>query len=453
VTVCDAAAGPEPAGGASTSGSGRPWGNPNLAREQAPHGGTSTGPRTAKGLVRLATAHTTGGTYSAANWVRHRYFRVLACRMRLFSAAKLVRAYLPPALAARLATTPPESMPPVHHSNTLKSEITTKTLWSGGRGLWGSSMARSRLGLRRRAEELEAARAERAVLAPWRAAIAGARLAKREALAQRRAARIAKSRQRPYGPSAAGRTCSVDRSEEAAAVDAGLGAARLGAMAGGEAGIDAAVEKPCGASSGAGMGAAVTAPQAAGGPMGVREGIRRAGGFGATLAPTPPPNPSPQPPPSRGGGESFPPCRYPDAYGVDHGHDAVRAGGGQKHKSRQRPYGPSNGAVALGWAKGAAVPRHAPRRSVAGRHPARHLAGRSRGVRCRGGIAYLRVRRTLRGGSSTGEPSSRLPICPADISTPRGGSSGTDVGPTPPPDENAARHASLLACCGAQRRQ
>ena len=66
--VCDSA-GPEPAGGAGTSGSGRPRGNPNLAPRcgaktradlacQAPgmangrcriHGGTSTGPRTAKG--------------------------------------------------------------------------------------------------------------------------------------------------------------------------------------------------------------------------------------------------------------------------------------------------------------------------------------------------------------------------------------------------------------------
>jgi hypothetical protein len=348
--------------------------------------------------------------------------------MRLFSAAKLVRAYLPPALTARLATTPPDFMPPVHDSNALKSEITTRTLWSGGRDLGGSSMARSRPALRGRAAKLEA---EREVLAPWRAAIAGARLAKREALAERREARIAKSRQGPYGASVGGRTCSMVRSEEAAAVDAGLGAARLRAMAGGEAGIDATVENPCGASSGAGIGAAVTAPQAAGGPMGVREGIRRAGGFGATLAPTPSPQPwsASRPKPSRGGGESFPPCRYPDAYGVDHGDDAVRAGRRQKRKSRQRPYGPSNGAVALGRAEGALVPRHAPRRSVAGRHPARHLAGRSRGVRRRGGIAYLRVRRALRGGSSTGEPSSCRPICTADISTPGGGSSGTDVGP------------------------
>jgi hypothetical protein len=289
--VCDSA-GPEPAGGAGTSGGGRPRGDPNLAPRcgaktraglgcQAPgmanglcriHGGTSTGPRTAEGFSRLAAAHTTDGTYTAANWIRDRYFRVLACRVRVFCAAKLLRAYLPPALAARLATTPPEFMPPVHYSNTLNSEITTKTLWSGGRDRCGtpcgSSTARSRPGPRGRAEELEAARAERQVLAPWRAAIAGARLAKREALAQRRASRIAKTRQRPYGASAAARTCSANRPEVVAAVDARLGAARLGAVAGGKAGIDATVQKPWGRSTGAGMGAAVDAPVAAGASMG-----------------------------------------------------------------------------------------------------------------------------------------------------------------------------------------
>jgi hypothetical protein len=197
------------------------------------HGGTSTGPRTAKGFSRLAAAHTTDGTYAAANWVRDRYFRVLACRVRLFCAAKLLRAYLPPALAARLATTPPEFMPPEHYANTLKAEITTTTLWSGGRGLPGPSVAASRPRLWGRAEELEAARTERQVLAPWRAAIAEARLAKRAALAARREARIAKSRQGPYGASVGGRTDSPKRLGEVATVDARLGAARVGAAEGG----------------------------------------------------------------------------------------------------------------------------------------------------------------------------------------------------------------------------
>ena len=257
MTVCDAA-GPDPAEEAGTSGGGRPRGDPNLAPRcgaktraglvcQVPgmangrcriHGGTSTGPRTAEGFSRLAAAHTTRGIYSATNWVRNRYFRVLACRTRVFCAAKLVEAYLPPALAARLATTPPEFMPPVHYSTTLKSEITTKTLgasaqgharWSEGPNPAGPAIAWSRPGQRRRAEELEAARAERQVLAPWRAAIAGARLAKRAALAARRLARIAKSRQRPYGASVAGRTGAVSRGVEGVTGDARPGATRVGA--------------------------------------------------------------------------------------------------------------------------------------------------------------------------------------------------------------------------------
>jgi hypothetical protein len=39
-------------------------------------------------------------------------------RPRLFCAAGLLRVYLPPALAARLATVPTEFMPPVHHAQT-----------------------------------------------------------------------------------------------------------------------------------------------------------------------------------------------------------------------------------------------------------------------------------------------------------------------------------------------
>jgi hypothetical protein len=43
------------------------------ARGQAPHGGRSTGPRTAEGMARLRAAHTTHGDYSAENraFLRH----------------------------------------------------------------------------------------------------------------------------------------------------------------------------------------------------------------------------------------------------------------------------------------------------------------------------------------------------------------------------------------------
>jgi len=315
VKACDAASGPGAASGpdgAGTLGDGRPRGNPNLAPRcgartraglgcRAPgmangrcriHGGTSTGPRTAKGFSRLAAAHTTCGTYSAAKWARDRELRVIARRIRLYCAAGRVRAYLPPALAARLDTMPPEFMPLLDYPSSLKSEITTKTLRSGrpvagglsrsgpspsGLSLSGlspsrPSTARARPGLRGRAAELEAARAERQTLAPWRAAIAEARLAKRAALAARRQARIAKYRQRPYGTSPSGRTGSAGRGEEGVAVDARLGpapvgAAPVGAAAREEAGIDATVQEPRGAVTVVGMRAAANAPQAAGGPV------------------------------------------------------------------------------------------------------------------------------------------------------------------------------------------
>jgi hypothetical protein len=373
--------------------------------------------------------------------------------MRLFSAAKLVRAYLPPALTARLATTPPDFMPPVHDSNALKSEITTKTLWSGGRGLGGSSMARSRPALRGRAAELEA---EREVLAPWRAAIAGARLAKREALAERREARIAKSRQGPYGASVGGRTCSMDRSEEAAAVDAGLGAARLRAMAGGEAGIDATVENPCGASSGAGIGAAVTAPQAAGGPMGVRVGIRRAGGFGATLAPTPPPNLGPLRGPSpQGKGESLSlhaviPTLMGSILAMTQCAPAVTKSANHDKDPMDRrtvrwPWGGLKGRLCRGTPLGGLLPGVTQPGTWQAVLEASDAEEELLISACAAPSAVdLADKRTepppayLHGGYFD----TKGPAVPAPTSA-----------PTPPPDENAARHASLLACCGAQRRQ
>jgi hypothetical protein len=95
-----------------------------------------------------------------------------AARPRLFCAATQVRAYLPPALVARLATSAPEFMPPVHASKTRKMEITTKTLRSGGRDARGRFAARPRAALRGRAAERLAERAEVVAWAPWREALA-----------------------------------------------------------------------------------------------------------------------------------------------------------------------------------------------------------------------------------------------------------------------------------------
>ncbi|HET6238330.1 MAG TPA: HGGxSTG domain-containing protein, partial [Acetobacteraceae bacterium] len=203
-----AGAGPGEASGAPERG--KPRANPNLASRcgaktracgacRAPamangrcriHGGTSTGPRTAGGLAKLAVAPTTRGDYSAASWASDRYHWTLAVPLRLLVAARRQQAFLPPDVAARLAMVPAELSAPVLYSQTAKPEITTKTLRSGGRDARGRFTARARAVPRGRAAELEAARADRAALVPWRTAIAAARLARREALAARRAARI-----------------------------------------------------------------------------------------------------------------------------------------------------------------------------------------------------------------------------------------------------------------------
>ena len=308
--VCDAV-GVEPGGGAGTVGSSRPRGNPNLAPRcgaqtraglacRGPgmangrcriHGGKSTGPRTAKGLANLAAAHTTGGAYSAASWARQRYIRTLAQRTRLLVAARQLQAYLPPEVAARLATVPAELWAPVHYSQTPKPEITTKTLWTGGRDARGRFTARPVPVLRGRAAELEAARAQRAALAPWRAAIAGARLVKRAVLAARRAARIEKHDKDPMRR----RLGACLGTGIAAAMDVpgqqdgpGHGDGRTLEVGGGEAGrgpgIGEIVQRPDGPGPGAGMGATPSASEALGDSTGGMVPRRMAGTTPGTSA-------------------------------------------------------------------------------------------------------------------------------------------------------------------------
>src|SRR5208282_5424993 len=103
--------------------------------------------------------------YSAANWARDRYFRTVARRARLLTAARKLRAYLPPEVAARLAAVPAELRAPVHPSQVPYLEIATKTPGSGGPDVRGRSTASGRPALRGRAAELEAARVQRAALA------------------------------------------------------------------------------------------------------------------------------------------------------------------------------------------------------------------------------------------------------------------------------------------------
>jgi len=143
-------------------------------------------------LARLAAARTTRGTYAAANWVNDRHVRTQARRGRLLGAAMKLGLYLPREVAARLAVVPTELRAPVHPSQIPYLEIATKTPGGGGPDVPGRCAAGAFSAPRVRAAELAAARAERAALAPWRAVIAAARLAKREALAARRAARMGK---------------------------------------------------------------------------------------------------------------------------------------------------------------------------------------------------------------------------------------------------------------------
>src|SRR5208282_5363370 len=80
-------------------------------RGQAPHGGRSTGPRTAEGMARLRAARTVHGAYSAQTRARNRYGLTALRRGLVGNAAVRCLDRLPPDLAARLMRMPPELMP------------------------------------------------------------------------------------------------------------------------------------------------------------------------------------------------------------------------------------------------------------------------------------------------------------------------------------------------------
>jgi hypothetical protein len=120
------------------------------------HGGRSTGPRTPEGLARLRAARMVHGNYSAAARAERRFVRTLTTRIRLLCAAVSVQRWLVPEMAARLASGPPELGPPPDPGCWEKPPYT---------GMAGPDFPRQ----------------EAAALAPWRAAIAAAREARREA--------------------------------------------------------------------------------------------------------------------------------------------------------------------------------------------------------------------------------------------------------------------------------
>jgi len=225
---------------------GNPRGNPNLAPRcgakrrstgcacRAPamtngrcrfHGGKSTGPRTPEGMARMAAAHTTHGRHSASGAPRraaHRYLRTMIERARLLETATLLQEHLPPRMAARLDRDPPELRAPKHPSQVAFESATRSTSCNvrpgnaGGARMAGRSprqasgdvgpaiaantrpamAVKTPLMPRWQDTERATALAEQAAQAPWKAAIAFARAAKRAA----RQARARSAAHKARGP-------------------------------------------------------------------------------------------------------------------------------------------------------------------------------------------------------------------------------------------------------------
>jgi hypothetical protein len=157
------------------------------------HGGRCKGPRTAEGMARMIAAKTTHGMYAAAGApqrAQQRYVNALVERSRLLCSATLLRAYLPPEMAARLAVGPAELATPVHLSQvafatrhaTMTHNVRKGAARLGRNSATGRGVAeQAGVALRLREAERLAARAEADATAPWKAAIAIARAAKRAA--------------------------------------------------------------------------------------------------------------------------------------------------------------------------------------------------------------------------------------------------------------------------------
>jgi hypothetical protein len=86
------------------------------------HGGTSTGPRTMAGMARMIASKTTHGRHGLAGAPKRAAeiaVRRAIVRGRLLSAALDLRAYLPTAMAARLALPAPELATSPHWSHSV----------------------------------------------------------------------------------------------------------------------------------------------------------------------------------------------------------------------------------------------------------------------------------------------------------------------------------------------
>jgi hypothetical protein len=152
------------------------------------HGGTSTGPRTPQGMARMIAALTRHGLHGEAGAPKRAqqvYVGKANTRGRLTAQAFCLSAHLPPDMAARLAAGPEELWPPIHPSNLPFVNPAAATPHNPKPRAKPKSRRPAgdpaSLALRTRQNERDAARAEAAALAPWRAAIALARAAKKAA--------------------------------------------------------------------------------------------------------------------------------------------------------------------------------------------------------------------------------------------------------------------------------
>ena len=149
------------------------------------HGGKCRGPSTPEGRARMTAANTRHGNFSAHERAQQHHVRTMINRNRLVCTASLLRRYLPPGMAARLANRPQELFSPIHPSNlpfltprdatpyNVRTRPQTSATRTSPRPHKPTSAPTAR------AAEHRTVRAEAAAQAPWRQAIAHARAAKR----------------------------------------------------------------------------------------------------------------------------------------------------------------------------------------------------------------------------------------------------------------------------------
>jgi hypothetical protein len=143
------------------------------------HGGKCTGPKTAGGMARMIAANTTHGRYGAAGAAvraERRHVRTVVGRSRvLLAAARLVK-WLPADKSGQLRQFPPELSYLKHPTQVaFEAECAAKSCTVKA-GAIGAGVAP-----RVREKERREAAAEASLRAPWIAAIAFARAAKRAA--------------------------------------------------------------------------------------------------------------------------------------------------------------------------------------------------------------------------------------------------------------------------------